>query len=93
LAPFRSAIIAVRWGTVAIGLVLAAGDLQNDHLASAAWAVVVIAYAAFRTLRPIRITDDLSGVVAVFVEVALHSIAVTSPSGRWTSLAIGSPTR
>ncbi len=48
------------------------------------WAIVIVAYAAFRTLRPIRITDDISGVVAVFVEVAIHALAVIS-TGYWDS--------
>ena len=84
LAPFRPAIIAVRWGTAAIGLVLTAADLQHDRVASAVWAVVIIAYAAFRTLRPLRMTNDLVGVAALYAEVALHVVAVIS-TGYWDS--------
>ena len=84
LAPFRPAIIAVRWGTVAVGLLLAAADLQHNKTASGVWAIVIVAYAAFRTLRPIRMTEGPSGVVAVYAEVALHAVAVIA-TGYWDS--------
>ncbi len=74
----------MRWGTVGVGLLLAAADLQHDKPASGLWAVVIVVYAAFRTLRPIRITDDLAGVIAVLVEVAIHSLAVIA-TGYWDS--------
>ena len=84
VAPFRSAILAVRWGTVGVGLLLAAADLQNKGWSSVAWALVIVAYAVFRTLRPVRMTDGWSGVIAVFAEVAIHSLAVIA-TGYWDS--------
>jgi signal transduction histidine kinase len=84
LAPFRPAIIAVRWGTVAVGLMLAAADLQHDKPSSGLWAVVIVAYAAFRTLRPIRMTEGPGGYVAVYAEVVVHAIAVIA-TGYWDS--------
>jgi len=85
LAPFRPAIVAVRWGTVAIALILAAADIDNGRYASGVWAVVIVVYAAVRTLRPIRVTAaDWSGVAAIFAEAALHVAAVVS-TGYWDS--------
>jgi signal transduction histidine kinase len=84
LAPFRPAILAVRWGTVGVGLLLAGGDLQQNRTSSGLWALILVAYAALRTFRPIRITDDLSGVIALFAEVALLSVAVIA-TGYWGS--------
>jgi signal transduction histidine kinase len=84
LAPFRPAILAVRWGTVGVGLLLAGGDLQQNRTSSGFWALVLVAYAALRTFRPIRITNDWSGVIALFAEVALLSVAVMA-TGFWGS--------
>src|SRR6185436_20762630 len=37
LAAFRPAIIAIRWGTAGVGLVLAAGSFQRQEWPTMAW--------------------------------------------------------
>ncbi len=48
------------------------------------WCVVVVAYAGFRTLRPLRASDVTSPVLPIVAEVALHVAAVVS-TGFWDS--------
>src|SRR5581483_3771295 len=84
LAPFRAAIIGVRWGTVGVGLVLAAADIHDNNATTAVWCAVVAAYAALRTLRPLRVTDNPRTLVAVLLEVALH-VGVVAATGYWDS--------
>ena len=63
---------------------LAAADITDNNTATAVWCVVIIAYAGLRTIRPLRVNDDLPSAVAVVAEVALHVFAVVS-TGYWNS--------
>jgi len=65
-------------------VLLSAFDVPGNRPASLAWSVVIVAYAVFRGLRPIRITNDWSGVVEVFVEMALTALAIIA-TGYWSS--------
>src|SRR5207302_9711630 len=84
LAPFRPAIIGVRWGTVGVGLVLAGVDVHDNNATTALWCLVVVAYAGLRTVRPLRADDNLRSLVALAAEVALHVVIVVS-TGYWDS--------
>jgi signal transduction histidine kinase len=64
--------------------VLAAADIHDSKTRTAIWCLVVVAYAALRTIRPLRVRDDARSVVAVVAEVALHVIIVVS-TGYWDS--------
>ena len=63
---------------------LAAADIHDNNTSTFGWCVVVIAYAGFRTIRPLRVSDDFGSAVAVVAEVALHVIVVVS-TGYWVS--------
>src|SRR4029077_2431990 len=84
LARFRPAIVAVRWGTVGVGVVLAAADIHDNNATTALWCALVIAYAAVRTIWPLRADADLRSAVGIVAEVALHVIVVVS-TGYWDS--------
>jgi signal transduction histidine kinase len=83
----------VRWGTVAVGLALAAlGDRASTDIGAGsgttrllAFAAPLVAYAAFRTVRPLRyVSDELTGLLGVLAEVTL-SLAVVVATGYWSS--------
>jgi len=92
LARFGPLVIAVRWGTVAVALALAAlgdratGDPQLDSTTRLlAFGAPLVAYAAFRTVRPLRyVSGELTGLLGVLGEVGL-SLAVVVATGYWSS--------
>lgn len=85
MAQFRPVILATRWGTAGVGLVLAAGNTPGQSRAGLlAWAVVIVAYATFRTVRPLAYHDRLGEVAQVYTEVALHTLVLVA-TGYWTS--------
>lgn len=81
--PFRPPITAIRWGAVVLGLVLAGANLDNLEPRVVAGAVVLIAYAAWRTRRPIPLDRDASP-AATAIEAALHLLVVAA-TGFWQS--------
>jgi signal transduction histidine kinase len=83
LAGFAPLVIAVRWGTVAIGLALSA--VGTEAPGSLAAGAVLLAYAALRTVRPLRyLGDSLMSLVMVVAEVALN-VGVVVATGYWES--------
>jgi signal transduction histidine kinase len=80
---FAPAILAIRWSTTMASVALVA-SLESPRALDYAWCLVIIAYAAFRTVRPIRYYGDVASLVAVLAEVALHLLAV-STTGNWDS--------
>src|SRR4051794_20260546 len=54
LAPFRSAILGIRWGTAGIGLVLTVVNTNQSSILTWVWCIVIIAQAAYRVMRPVR---------------------------------------
>jgi signal transduction histidine kinase len=85
LAAFRPLITSIRWGMVAVGLVLAAPDVLEERWHVPAWGCVLAAYALGRTFRPIRYAAGRTrGLVAVLGEVALNLTAVAA-TGYWDS--------
>ncbi|HWH33823.1 MAG TPA: histidine kinase [Acidimicrobiales bacterium] len=81
--PFRPPITALRWGTVALGLVLAGTRSDGDGRSLVVGATVLIAYAGLRTIWPIRLQDD-SLRAASLAEAGLH-LAVVATTGFWES--------
>ncbi|MEY2430989.1 MAG: hypothetical protein QOC92_714 [Acidimicrobiaceae bacterium] len=63
---------------------LGAADIHDNNATTLLWCLVVVAYAALRTIRPLRVTGDVRSVIAVAAEVALHVIVVVS-TGYWDS--------
>lgn len=84
LARFGPLVTAVRWGTVALGIALAALD-DNEAALLLAYGTPLVAYAALRTVRPLRyLSDEVTGLVMVLAEVGL-SLAVVVATGYWDS--------
>jgi signal transduction histidine kinase len=83
LAPFRPAILAIRWGTVGVGLALAYGDFQDHPALITICGAVLVAIALVRTVRPVRL-DQRFMVAALAVELVLTG-AVVAVSGAWSS--------
>lgn len=83
VAAFRPAILAIRWGTTAVSLALAADTVDADA-AVAAWAVGLFAYTVYRTFRPIKYTGDVRSLLTVLAEVVLLVLAIAM-TGYWES--------
>src|SRR5262249_19970766 len=60
-----------RWVAIGVGLIVAWPNLSTTSYRLLFGAVVLIAYAAFRTVRPIPYTDDRSQAVPMLLEFAL----------------------
>ncbi|MDZ7677795.1 MAG: GAF domain-containing sensor histidine kinase [Acidimicrobiales bacterium] len=84
LAPFSSAILAIRWATTMVCLALAYPSFADNDLAVVIATVVVLTYTALRTVSPIRYLGDTASLLAVLGEVALFTLAVAA-SGFWSS--------
>ena len=63
---------------------LAAADIHDNNATTALWCLAVVAYAGLRTIRPMRVEDDLQSAIAIGVEVVLHVVVVVS-TGYWDS--------
>ncbi|HEX7167530.1 MAG TPA: histidine kinase [Acidimicrobiales bacterium] len=84
LASFGPLVIVIRWGTVAIGVALAALDSTEPRRLLAA-GVPLVVYAALRTVRPLRyLTRRIESLIHVLVEVGL-SLGVVVFTGFWAS--------
>jgi signal transduction histidine kinase len=84
LAPFRAAVLGVRWGTAGVGLVLTAVNSDHNSVLTWIWCVVIIAQAAYRVARPVRYVDHLSGTLVIGADTAL-CIAAVATTGGWNS--------
>ncbi|MFV0318436.1 MAG: histidine kinase [Microthrixaceae bacterium] len=83
VASFSGLITAMRLSTVAISLLLAASTNQLST-GTRIWIAIVVAYAVFRSFRPVTYSDDLRSLMRVMGEVALHVVAVIY-TGGWDS--------
>jgi signal transduction histidine kinase len=77
LAPFR-------WVAIAVGLVVASQTLRPSSYSLIFGAIVLVAYAAYRTIRPIPYADDGTTTAQILVEMALHTVIVLW-TGAWFS--------
>ncbi len=77
LAPFR-------WSALLVSLVVASGDLANRDLRTAGVFLVLVAYAAVTTARPIPYRDDRPTRTLVGLDVLFHMGAVML-TGDWKS--------
>lgn len=83
LASFGPLVTLIRWGTVALGLALAATDADRRRLL--AYGAPLVAYAAWRTVRPLRyLTRRIESLFHVLLEVGL-TLAVVVATGYWAS--------
>lgn len=83
-SAFRPAIMGVRGATTAVTVVLCSGALANTEWDVLTAAVVVITYNVVRILKPLEVRDDLSSLLRVLAEVAIHVLAVVA-TGYWDS--------
>ena len=81
---FSPAVVAIRWATLAVALVLGVERLVVGDLLASLLCAVLTAYAGYRTRYPHRHLQDVHGVLLILFEVAIHSAAVIA-TGYWTS--------
>jgi signal transduction histidine kinase len=84
LAPFSSAILAIRWATTMVCLAMAYPAFVDSDVAIVASTTIVVAYTAMRTLSPIRYSGDTTSLLAVLAEVGLFTLVVVM-TGFWGS--------
>jgi signal transduction histidine kinase len=84
LAPFAQAILVIRWGTTVVSLLLASPDLRDGDQALLIASAAVLGYTLYRTIRPLKYTDDLRSLLVVLGEVAFTLLALVS-TGYWQS--------
>jgi signal transduction histidine kinase len=83
LAPFRPAILAIRWGTVGVGLALAYADFQDHPALIAACGAVLVAQSIVRTVWPVRLDRRFVGPILA-AELVVTAVVVCV-SGAWSS--------
>jgi len=83
LAPFRPAVLAIRWSTVGISAAFAIADDGDDPALRFAWVVALVSLSAWRTVRPFRL-DSRWALPALAAETAL-AIVVAATTGAWSS--------
>jgi len=81
--PLTALVVALRWSTIAIGVLIAMSKLAHDSGSEIA-AVILLVNAAWRTLRPLDADQRRAGSVHLLLDLAITFGAVTA-SGRWSS--------
>ncbi len=84
LLAFRPAILAVRWATTVVSVVLASPDMTDGDLTVTGWVLVVLGNTLFRTLRPQQDDGSVRSLLVLLAEIALHVLAVIA-TGYWAS--------
>jgi signal transduction histidine kinase len=84
VAAFGPVIMAMRLATTAITLLLVAPDIMRGDPTIIITTLVVTIYALLRTFHPIKYTNDVSSVIQVVAEVAIH-VAAINLTGYWNS--------
>src|SRR5439155_3060052 len=84
LAEFRPLVTAVRWGALAVGVVLATPDISQRNWAVGGWLPVLLVYAVIRTIRPIEYRGDVRSELRIIADVGLNVVAVVA-TGYWDS--------
>jgi len=84
LAMFTPVITAVRLSTTALSVLLATSKMLNGDHVVAICTVVLVAFATFRTVRPLRYTGGLASVGWTPLEVVV-AIGVIIATDFWSS--------
>jgi signal transduction histidine kinase len=84
VAALTPPVIAIRWGALAVGFALASADVADGDVRVLVFGGIILAYAVFRTLRPIRYEDGPGTVWSVLAELAL-CVVVVCATGYWES--------
>jgi signal transduction histidine kinase len=84
LAPFRPAVLAIRWGAILVSFALAAPELVNGDRGLVVWLIGLAALGAQRSRRPLHYTGDTKSLVNLLAEAGFVAIAVNA-TGSWSS--------
>ncbi|MFN8053433.1 MAG: GAF domain-containing sensor histidine kinase [Acidimicrobiales bacterium] len=84
LAIFTPMVTAVRLATTAISLLLASSKVIAGDPFITACAVIIVAYATFRSIRPIRYSNGLASLSRTLLEALLH-VGIIVATGFWSS--------
>ncbi|MEM8924370.1 MAG: histidine kinase [Actinomycetota bacterium] len=84
LGHFQPAILAVRWATTAVSMVLASPDIADGRIGISFWVVATLATTVIRTFRPFRDDGSIRSMIVLLAEIALHVLAVIA-TGYWAS--------
>ena len=87
LAPFRPAILAVRWGTLGVSVTLAYPSGESNPAPTIAWAAALVAVYLYRTLRPVQARSTMGLLRGIFPEAVLTTAAVIGTGGWESSFA------
>ena len=81
VSSFNALITTLRLATMSISLLLVSADTSSNTASLRFWTAVLVLYAIFRTVRPIKYTDSVSSLVLVIAEVFLGVVAVVATGG------------
>ncbi len=84
LGPYAPAILAVRWATTAVSIVLASPELLAFEAVSLIWVALILGNTVLRTVRPLRYTGSRRATAVLVAEITLHVLAVIT-TGFWDS--------
>ncbi|MDH3679221.1 MAG: GAF domain-containing sensor histidine kinase [Acidimicrobiia bacterium] len=84
LALFAPAILAVRWATTGVSIVLASPELLSAEPLVLTWVVLILVNTVYRTVRPLRYTGSAWTTAFLVAEIGLHVLAVVT-TGYWES--------
>ncbi|MCP4228472.1 MAG: GAF domain-containing sensor histidine kinase [Actinomycetia bacterium] len=84
LPQFGPAILAVRWATTGVSVILAGPDLLESDLWVATWVAIVLTNTVVRTFRPLHDNGSLRHMIILLAEIGLHVMAVIA-TGYWGS--------
>ncbi len=84
LEPYAPAILAARWATTGVSIVLASPELLAVRVIVVAWVIVILANTVFRTIRPLGYTGTGRSTIVLTGEIVLHVMAVVT-TGFWDS--------
>ncbi|MGB6057211.1 MAG: GAF domain-containing sensor histidine kinase [Microthrixaceae bacterium] len=81
---FNGLIMGVRLAATAISLLLVSAHIDADTTGLRVWTGLVVAYAVFRAVKPIRYSNDFHSLLRVIAEVSFHAVTVVA-TGGWDS--------
>lgn len=84
---FSSLIMAVRFTTTTVAILLTSAE-RTHSTSLIVWTCLVVGYAIFRTIKPIRYSNDINSLLRVLFDLLLHAAAVVATGGWDSPLAV-----
>ena len=85
LRPFQRLVVGVRWGTLLASVILLLSSASQPTSRESFWFVVLAAWTAVRTVRPVRHWgNELGTAASVVLELGIAAAAVCT-TGCWDS--------